>query len=117
MILRRKKEEKQTASSEGSAILSREQMLNLIRRPLISEKSTQGSQFNQITFIVPKSARKPEIKAAVEGVFKVKVKAVNTSIVGGKEKVFRGRLGERSDRKKAIVTLAEGQSIDIGAGI
>jgi large subunit ribosomal protein L23 len=66
---------------------------------------------------VPLDATKPEIKAAVEGVFKVKVMAVNTLRQRGKEKRFKGRIGHRSDRKKAIVTLAEGQSIDVTTGI
>ena len=70
-----------------------------------------------MTFRVPLDATKPEIKAAVEGLFKVKVKAVNTLRQRGKIKRFRGHLGQRSDIKKAIVTLAEGQSIDVTTGI
>ena len=93
------------------------EMLDLIRRPLVTEKSTRGSEHNQITFQVPLKATKPEIKAAVEGVFKVKVKAVNTLRVMGKTKRWRGREGKRSDFKKAVVTLEKGQTIDMSTGI
>jgi large subunit ribosomal protein L23 len=97
--------------------LSKERMYDIIRAPLITEKATMGSEHNQVTFRVPLEASKPEIKAAVEGVFGVKVTAVNTSILKGKVKRFRGRPGQRSDVKKAIVTLAEGQSIDVTTGV
>jgi large subunit ribosomal protein L23 len=99
------------------ANLSEPEMLELIRRPVVTEKSTLASAHNQVTFKVPLSATKPEIKAAVEGVFKVKVKAVNTLIGEGKIKIWRGRLGKRNDYKKAIVTLAEGHKIDVTTGI
>jgi large subunit ribosomal protein L23 len=92
-------------------------MLELIRRPVITEKATMGSQHNQITFRVPLEATKPEIKAAVETVFKVKVTAVNTLRVEGKTKLWRGRSGKRVDFKKAMVTLAEGNTIDVTTGI
>jgi large subunit ribosomal protein L23 len=81
--------------------------------PVITEKATTGSQFNQVTFRVPLDATKPLVKAAVESVFKVKVNGVNTQIRKGKKKVFKGRRGVRSDVKIAVVTLAEGQTIDI----
>ncbi len=97
--------------------LSKEQMYDIIRAPVITEKATMGSEHNQVTFKVPLEASKPEIKAAVEGVFGVKVTAVNTLVSKGKVKRFRGRLGQRSDVKKAIVTLAEGQSIDVTTGV
>jgi len=97
--------------------LTSERMYDLIRAPVMTEKSTAGSEHGQVTFRVPLDATKPEIKAAVEGVFKVKVMAVNTLRQRGKEKRFKGRIGYRSDRKKAIVTLAEGQSIDVTTGI
>lgn len=97
--------------------LSKERMYDLVRAPVITEKATLGSQHNQVSFKVPLDARKPEIKAAVEGVFNVKVTAVNTSILKGKRKIFRGRPGQRSDVKKAMVTLAEGHSIDVTTGI
>ena len=75
-----------------------------------------GSQSGQITFNVPLEATKPQIKSAVEGLFDVKVVAVNTTTTKGKAKRFKGILGKRSDVKKAIITLAEGQTIDVGAG-
>jgi large subunit ribosomal protein L23 len=76
-----------------------------------------GSQHNQVTFRVPLTASKPEIKAAVERLFKVKVEAVNTLRHKGKTKRFRTTIGKRPDTKKAIVSLAEGQSIDVTTGI
>jgi large subunit ribosomal protein L23 len=97
--------------------ISKERMYDIIRAPIITEKATMGSEHGQVTFRVPLEASKPEIKAAVEELFKVKVTAVNTLISKGKAKRFRGRLGVRSDVKKAIVTLAEGQTIDVTTGI
>ena len=97
--------------------LSRERMYAIIRSPVITEKATLLSEFNQVNFRVPLDAVKPEIKAAVEGLFSVKVTAVNTLRQKGKVKMFRGRPGKRVDIKKAIVTLAEGQSIDIATGV
>jgi large subunit ribosomal protein L23 len=97
--------------------MNREQMYDLILGPVITEKSTRASEHNQVTFRVRTDASKPEIKAAVEGLFNVKVKAVNTLIQKGKVKRFRGRPGRRSDVKKAIVTLQEGQSIEVTTGI
>jgi len=97
--------------------VSPERMYDLVRSPVVTEKSTLGSQHNQVTFRVPLDASKPEIKAAVEGLFKVKVKAVNTLRLEGKTKRFRGIIGKRPDVKKAIVTLAEGQSIDVTTGV
>lgn len=97
--------------------VSRERMYDIIIAPVITEKSTNASEFNKVTFRVQLTASKPEIKAAVEGLFGVQVTAVNTIVNLGKTKRFRGRVGYRSDFKKAIVTLAEGQSIDIAAGL
>jgi large subunit ribosomal protein L23 len=97
--------------------LSPARMYDLIRSPVVTEKSTLGSQHNQVTFRVPLDASKPEIKAAVEGVFKVKVKGVNTLRQEGKTKRFRGRTGQRSDTKKAMVTLMEGHTIDVTTGV
>ena len=97
--------------------LSQERMFDLIRAPVITEKSTLASEHNQVTFRVPLDATKPEIKAAVEGLFNVQVTAVNTLIQKGKTKRFRGVKGRRSDVKKAVVTLAPGQSIDVTTGI
>jgi len=99
------------------AKLSKERMYDLIRSPVVTEKSTMGSEHNQVTFRVPLDATKPEIRAAVEGLFNVKVTAVNTLRQIGKVKRFRGHLGQRSEFKKAMVTLAEGQSIDVTTGI
>jgi large subunit ribosomal protein L23 len=97
--------------------LSKERMYELIRSPVITEKSTIISEHNQVTFRVPLESTKPEIRAAVEGLFDVKVKAVNTLVQKGKVKRFRGHLGKRSDYKKAIVTLVDGDSIDITTGV
>jgi large subunit ribosomal protein L23 len=97
--------------------LTREEMYALVRSPVITEKSTAASEHNQVTFRVPLTATKREVKAAVEGLFSVKVTAVNTIRVEGKVKRFRGRVGERSDYKKAIVTLAEGAKIDVTTGV
>ena len=99
------------------AKLTRDQMYDLVRSPVITEKATMGSEHNQVTFRVPLSANKREVKAAIEGLFKVKVTAVNTIRVKGKVKRFRGTVGRRSDYKKAIVTLAEGQKIDVTTGV
>jgi large subunit ribosomal protein L23 len=99
------------------AKLTRDQMYDIVRAPVITEKSTMGSEHNQVTFRVPLSANKREVKAAIEGLFKVKVTAVNTIRVKGKTKRFRGELGQRSDYKKAIVTLAEGEKIDVTTGV
>ncbi len=85
--------------------------------PVITEKSTMMSEFNQVVFRVPLTATKPQIKAAVEGLFDVKVEAVNTIRVKGKTKRFKGIMGRRSDFKKAMVRLAEGQSIDVTTGV
>lgn len=97
--------------------VSKERMYDIIRSPIITEKATMGSEYGQVTFRVPLDASKPEIKAAVEGVFGVQVRAVNTSILKGKVKRFRGTIGRRSDVKKAMVTLVEGQSIDVTTGV
>jgi large subunit ribosomal protein L23 len=90
---------------------------DIITAPVITEKATMGSEYGQVTFRVPLTATKPEIKAAVEALFKVEVKAVNTLISKGKTKRFRGMPGRRADVKKAIVTLAAGQSIDVTTGV
>jgi large subunit ribosomal protein L23 len=95
----------------------KEQLYGVILSPVITEKATRGSEHNQVTFRVRTDAPKPLIKAAVEGLFNVKVTAVNTSNAWGKAKRFRGHLGHRSDTKKAIVTLAQGHSIDVTTGI
>ncbi len=89
----------------------------VILSPVITEKATNGSQHNQVTFRVAGDATKPVIKTAVEKLFKVKVDAVNTHNRKGKVKRFRGRVGQRSDVKFAIVTLAAGNTIDVTTGI
>ncbi|MEL7544459.1 MAG: 50S ribosomal protein L23 [Pseudomonadota bacterium] len=93
------------------------QAYDIILAPVITEKSTEASDNNQIVFRVAKTASKPEIKAAVERIFSVEVKAVNTLVRKGKNKRFRGIRGKQSDMKKAIITLAEGQRIDITTGL
>jgi len=90
---------------------------DVIVSPAITEKSTLASDNDQVVFNVARTASKPEIKAAVEALFGVKVKAVNTLVRKGKVKRFRGVVGKQSDVKKAIVTLAEGQSIDVSTGL
>lgn len=93
--------------------ISEERAYRLLQRPVITEKSTNGSQFGQVTFVVAPDATKPEVKLAVEKVFGVKVTAVNMLTQKGKVKRFKGVLGQRSDVKKAVVTLAEGQTLDV----
>ena len=92
--------------------ISEERALSIINRPLMTEKSTNLNQFNQYSFVVNKDSNSNEIKQAIEKIFKVKVTKVNTSILRGKLKSFKGSLGYRKDIKKAIVTLAEGNTID-----
>ena len=97
--------------------MSRAAMYDIVQAPVITEKATMGSEHNQVTFRVPLTADKRAVKVAVEGLFKVKVTAVNTVRIKGKRKMTRGRKGQRSDYKKAIVTLAEGSKIDVTAGV
>jgi large subunit ribosomal protein L23 len=90
---------------------------DVIRKPIITEKATMASESNAVVFEVAIEASKPQIKQAVEALFGVKVKAVNTTITKGKVKRFRGQLGTRRDVKKAYVTLAEGNTIDVSTGL
>jgi large subunit ribosomal protein L23 len=90
---------------------------DVIVSPAITEKSTMASEQNQVVFNVARKASKPEIKAAVEALFGVKVTAVNTLVRKGKVKRFRGTVGRQGDVKKAVVTLADGQSIDVATGL
>ncbi len=90
---------------------------DVIVSPVITEKSTLVSEANQVIFNVARNATKVEIKSAIENLFKVKVKAVNTIVRKGKLKTFRGRRALQSDTKKAIVTLAEGHHIDVATGL
>lgn len=97
--------------------VSKVRAYDIVRSPVITEKATMGSEHGQVTFRVPLDACKGEIKAAVEAVFNVKVKAVNTLRQIGKTKRFKGFVGKRSDYKKAIVSLAEGHTIDVTTGV
>ena len=106
-----------SARREKPVSVSSMEAYDIILGPLVTEKSTMGSENNQITFRVPLSATKPQIKAAIEQLFKVKVNAVNTLRQKGKVKRFRGKLGKRPDYKKAIVSLADGEMIDVTTGI
>ncbi|MFO1069441.1 MAG: 50S ribosomal protein L23 [Geminicoccaceae bacterium] len=93
------------------------QHYDTILSPVVTEKSTRLAELNQVVFKVRKQATKPQIKAAVEALFNVKVTAVNTLNVKGKVKRFRGTVGKRDDVKKAVVTLAQGSTIDVTTGI
>ena len=95
----------------------KERWYDIILGPLVTEKSPQGSEYNQVTFKVSLDASKPEIKKAGESLFGVKVKQVNTIRMKGKVKRFKGHLGKRSNWKKAIVSLAEGETIDMMTGV
>nr|WP_314074505.1 50S ribosomal protein L23 [uncultured Roseococcus sp.] len=97
--------------------MSKERMYQCILSPLVTEKATLMSETGQYAFRVAIDASKPEIKQAVEGLFGVNVLAVNTLLVKGKTKRFKGRPGKRSDWKKAMVRLVEGQSIDLTTGL
>jgi len=90
---------------------------DVVRRPIITEKATMASEANAVVFEVAIDATKPQVKEAVENLFGVKVKAVNTTITKGKVKRFRGMLGKRKDVKKAYVTLEEGNTIDVSTGL
>ena len=90
---------------------------DVILSPVITEKATMGSEYNKVTFKVARNATKPQIKEAVEKLFDVKVKAVNTLTRKGKFKAFRGRPGSQSDVKKAVITLEEGHRIDVSTGL
>ncbi|GLI25608.1 MULTISPECIES: 50S ribosomal protein L23 [Xanthobacter] len=90
---------------------------DVIVSPVITEKATTASEQNKVVFNVAKTASKPSIKEAVEKLFDVKVKSVNTLVRKGKTKIFKGRKGVQSDVKKAVVTLEEGQKIDITTGL
>ena len=97
--------------------MSKVRHYDVIRNPVVTEKSTMASEHGQFVFDVAMDATKPEIKAAIEALFSVKVKSINTLVRKGKVKRFRNHLGVRNDVKKAIVTLVDGQSIDISSGL
>ena len=90
---------------------------DIIRKPIVTEKSTMASENGAVVFEVSIDSNKPQIKEAVEALFGVKVKAVNTSITKGKQKRFKGVLGRRKDVKKAFVTLEDGNTIDVTTGL
>lgn len=105
------------AKKEKKAPQLTEKLYTMIKSPVITEKASLAAQHGQITFRVPVSACKCSIRNAVEAVFKVKVVKINTLTQKGKTKMVKGRKAFRSDTKKAIVTLAEGQSIDVATGV
>ena len=105
------------AKAKTAKPVATEQDYVTIVRPIVTEKSMMGSQNGQVTFQVAPTATKPQIRRAVEALFDVKVSAVNTITTKGKTKRFKGILGKRSDVKKAIVTLVEGETIDVGTGV
>ena len=90
---------------------------DIIVSPVITEKATMASEYNKVVFKVKRTASKPDIKAAIEKLFNVKVKSVNTAIRKGKVKRFKGHLGTQGDVKKAVVTLEAGHSIDVTTGL
>lgn len=107
---------KAAPKKETKKVEAAEWMYTIVASPYVTEKGTRGSESGQVTFRVPLEATKPQIKLAVETLFGVKVKGVNTLIQKGKTKRFKGNKGFRSDTKKAIVRLEEGQTIDqVGA--
>jgi large subunit ribosomal protein L23 len=97
--------------------ISQNKAYQIILNPLVTEKSTQQSEFNKMVFSVPVNATKLEVKSSIEKIFSVKVISVNTILLKGKVKRFKGVLGRRANTKKAIVTLAPGNTIDLSAGV
>lgn len=112
------KKEKKAAEGvkKTGKLVSDYRLYDVIERPVVTEKSTVLSEHNKVVFRVSATADKTQIKAAVEQIFGVKVVKVNTINIEGKTKRFRGNLGKRSDIRKAVVTLAKGESIDLAAG-
>lgn len=106
-----------TKKSKAASAAIRDVHYDTIVRPVITEKATLISEHNKVVFRVRDTAGKADIKAAVEALFGVKVTKVNTIVTPGKTKRFRGLPGKRADVKKAVVTLAEGQTIDLAAGV
>ena len=92
--------------------ISSQRSLSILKSPIMTEKSTNLNQFNKYSFIVSRDSNAYEIRQAIENIFKVKVKKINTLILRGKLKSFKGSIGYKKDQKKAIVTLAEGDTID-----
>ncbi len=102
---------------KNDAIISINKAYQIVLNPLITEKATQMSEFNKMVFSVPLTASKLDIKLSIEKIFSVKVKSVNTILLKGKVKRFKGVLGRRSNTKKAIVTLAPNNTIDLSVGV
>ncbi len=102
---------------KNDAIISLNKAYQIVLNPLITEKATQMSEFNKMVFSVPLSASKFDIKLSIEKIFSVKVTSVNTILLKGKVKRFKGILGRRTNTKKAIITLAPGNTIDLSVGI
>jgi len=113
-----KSDAKKAAAKKTSkgGVIDNARLYDVIVRPVVTEKSTRATEQNKVTFKISPTATKHDVKQAVEAIFKVTVMKVNTINVEGKMKKFRGRDGQRSDLRKAIVTLAAGQSIDFAAG-
>jgi large subunit ribosomal protein L23 len=107
----------EAAEKSRGVQLGAERLYQVIVSPVVTEKATRLNEISQVTFRVALDATKPEIKAAVEKLFDVKVEAVNTVVMKGKTKRFRGREGQRSDWKKAMVRLQAGQTIDLTTGL
>jgi large subunit ribosomal protein L23 len=107
----------ETPAKAKGVVLGPERLYQVIVAPVVTEKATRLNELSQVTFRVALDATKPEIKAAVEKLFSVDVEAVNTVVMKGKTKRFRGREGRRSDWKKAIVKLKAGQAIDLTTGL
>ena len=102
---------------KNDAIISINKAYQIVLNPLITEKATQMSEFNKMVFSVPLTASKLDIKLSIEKIFSVKVKSINTILLKGKVKRFKGVLGRRSNTKKAIVTLAPNNTIDLSVGV
>ena len=102
---------------KNDGIISYNKAYQVVLNPLITEKATQMSEFNKMVFSVPLTANKIDIKLSIEKIFSVKVKSVNTILLKGKVKRFKGVLGRRSNTKKAIVTLMPGNTIDLSVGV
>ena len=108
--------QKTAGGKNKNGVISDARLYDVIVRPLVTEKTTRAAEQNKVVFKIARHASKADVKAAVEAIFKVTVTKVNTINVEGKMKKFRGRDGQRDDLRKAIVTLAAGQSIDFAAG-
>jgi large subunit ribosomal protein L23 len=111
------KKEKEALVKKTGKLISDVRLYDVIERPHVTEKATTASEYNKVVFRVRADADKATIKRAVEQVFGVKVEKVNTINIQGKTKRFRGTVGKRADLRKAVVTLAAGETIDLAAGL